>query len=484
MNVLVPITLFGWIPFVVLLFAVLPTRRAVLAAYLIAWLFLPVAGYSIPGLPDYTKVTASSLGVLLGTVIFDPMRVIRFRPKWVDLPMIVWCVCPFISSIVNGLGAYDGISTAVHKTVMWGFPYFIGRLFFSDLEGAKELAAAIVVGGLIYVPLCLLEIRLSPQLHTWVYGFHQHTFGQTKRLGGWRPTVFMQHGLMVGMWMCMSSMVGIWLWRTGAVSWLKGEKGAWVAAVHAVTAVLCKSVGALGLMVVGLAVLFLSQRMRSRLPMMALLCLPPAYMVSRGTGVWEGEGLVQVAGAVAGGDREQSLAFRFENEDMLIRRAVQQWAFGWGGWGRNLMIDHGKVLSVPDGLWVIVLGQNGVVGLLAISGLLLVPGALLCSRIGPHLWANPRVAPVVALAAVSALYMVDNLLNAMLNPIFMMAAGAVGGIAARWPRHLTVLPPDRAEVSSARAFATTDGNPTTATAPANAIRASAKVRISRAWRGE
>ena len=58
-----------------------------------------------------------------------------------------------------------------------------------------------VLGGLIYVPLCLFEVRMSPQLHNMVYGFAQHSFGQTVRGGGWRPMVFMQHGLAVGLFM-------------------------------------------------------------------------------------------------------------------------------------------------------------------------------------------------------------------------------------------------------------------------------------------
>ena len=61
MTFLVPIALFGVLPGVFLLFAVLAPRRAVMAAYLASWLFLPMAGYSIPGLPDYTKTSATTV---------------------------------------------------------------------------------------------------------------------------------------------------------------------------------------------------------------------------------------------------------------------------------------------------------------------------------------------------------------------------------------------------------------------------------------
>ena len=75
---LVPLTLFGWIPFVLLLFLFLPPRRAVITAFLIAWLFLPMAGFKIPGLPDYTKMSATCVGVLIAALLLS--RLIGFSP--------------------------------------------------------------------------------------------------------------------------------------------------------------------------------------------------------------------------------------------------------------------------------------------------------------------------------------------------------------------------------------------------------------------
>ena len=47
---------------------------AVIAAFLIAWLFLPMAGFRLAGLPDYTKMSATTLGVLMGAALFDADR--------------------------------------------------------------------------------------------------------------------------------------------------------------------------------------------------------------------------------------------------------------------------------------------------------------------------------------------------------------------------------------------------------------------------
>src|SRR5690606_24521888 len=186
-------------------------------AFIGGWLFLPMAGYEFAGMPGFGKIEAASYGALIGVLLFDSSRLGRFRLSWIDLPMIMWCLVPMASSVTNGLGAYDGASAVWSQSVMWGVPYLIGRLYFSDLEGLQVLAKAMVVGGLLYVPLCLLEIRMSPRLHIWVYGFHQHVWRQSHAFGGWRPTVFMQHGLAVGMWMTVVSLLAIWLWWSGAV---------------------------------------------------------------------------------------------------------------------------------------------------------------------------------------------------------------------------------------------------------------------------
>ena len=170
MTIAAFIALFGWIPFVLALFLVLPARRAILVAYMGAWMFLPMAGVRLTALPDFGKIMAANLAVLLGVALFDAGRLLTFRPRLIDLPIAAWFICPFFSSLINGLGAYDGASSVFGNVMTWGIPYLIGRLYFSDLPSLRELAIAIFIGGLIYVPFCLWEIRMSPQLHAMIYG--------------------------------------------------------------------------------------------------------------------------------------------------------------------------------------------------------------------------------------------------------------------------------------------------------------------------
>ena len=141
-------------------------------------------------------------------------------------------------------------------------PYLIGRIYFSDAAGLRELAVGIFIGGLVYIPFCLYEIRLSPQLHRIVYGYHAHSFAQTYRFGGWRPTVFMDHGLMVGLWMAMSCLAGIWLYVSGTLRSIRGISLPWFLVPLVVTLVV--AAGLLPLTCCG-ALIFLPaiQRLRS-----------------------------------------------------------------------------------------------------------------------------------------------------------------------------------------------------------------------------
>src|SRR5215831_14726201 len=126
------IAMFGWIPVVLVLFAILPHRRAAAAAFVIAWLFLPVVTYPIAGLPDYSKMTATCATPLLVICIFDFRRLLGLRPCWADAPILLFCLSPFASALRNGMGIHEGLSAIFAQSLSWGVPYAIGRCYFDD----------------------------------------------------------------------------------------------------------------------------------------------------------------------------------------------------------------------------------------------------------------------------------------------------------------------------------------------------------------
>ena len=84
--------------------------------------------------------------------------------------MVCWCLCPLITSLENDLGLYDGLSAGLGIPVRWGLPYLIGRLYFGDLHGIRELTVGIVGGvSRTFLPR-LLKSEMTPMLRGLIYG--------------------------------------------------------------------------------------------------------------------------------------------------------------------------------------------------------------------------------------------------------------------------------------------------------------------------
>ena len=248
------IALFGWIPCVIIMFAILPRRQAAAIGVIGAWLFLPPYSFDIIGLPDFSKTSAASLGLLAGALIFSSDRLLAFRPRWFDLPMTLWCFSGMFASLANGMGPYDGLSEVLSQTLMWGLPYLFGRIYFGDPDSLLYFARAIVIGGLSFVLPCIYEMRMSPQIVARVYGSGPVP---VMRLGGWRPNVFFATGLELGMWMTDVALTGWWLWRGGAIKRIgQYPFGQVVLPILMATTIICRSSGALALLFAGMGLLW------------------------------------------------------------------------------------------------------------------------------------------------------------------------------------------------------------------------------------
>ncbi|NTU52428.1 MAG: hypothetical protein HGA97_01740 [Chlorobiaceae bacterium] len=430
-NPVVAVALFGFIPFVKALFQRFNVRLAIASAFVAGWMFLPVAGFKVKGIPSYNKVTASCLVILFWARKFDRERLEEFTFSPVDLPMVLWCISPFFSSVFNDLGLYDGLSQTMYQSITWGVPYYIGRVWFNDTQALQLLGMAIFIGAIAYIPFCWVELIMSPQLHRLTYGFHQHDFLQTLRDGGgFRPMVYMDHGLMTATWMGLALFLGAWLFHTGDLP----EKIVMVPSSYllmalAVTFLMMKSYGAIFLVFLGILFIFLSNRMKNVLLILILLLVPLLYAYTRTTGIWDGTNLSSLVSEKLSPTRAQSLQFRFDNEAILIRKAVDGTVFGWGGYGRSRVYDKtGKDISVTDGLWIITLGQNGIFGLTSLLIAIQTPVFFYLLRIGTEKWNQKNWGAPTVMAVFLSLYMIDSLLNAMINPVYMLFSGGIVGM--------------------------------------------------------
>lgn len=402
----------------------LSPRRAVVVTLLGGWMFLPHFDGRLDVPLLHTKEMFVPAVVLLGSVVFDAGRWRMFRPRMLDLAMAVLCASPFVTALDNGLGGYEALSASFELAMAWGAPYLLGRAYFRSPRALRDLASVLAAAALLYVPLCLWEIRMSPHLHHSLYGFTPSSFLEAIRLGGYRPIVFMAHGLAVGMFMACGTLAAFWLWRTDSSRELWGMPMGWVCAGLAATTLLCKSTGAIALLAMGALVLEGTRYLRVPALVLALAAVPPAYCAARVAGWNGGEIVTAVTGAVSA-ERAASVAFRIQNENLLLVKAMFRPWLGWGRWGRSRVYDdQGNDVAITDGRWILHFGMNGLVGLVALLVSLALPAVALLRTLPARRWEDPRVAPAAALVVAVLLFAIDGLLNDMTSPVFPLIGGA------------------------------------------------------------
>lgn len=426
-SLLAALFMAAYVPLTLLFDATMTRQRAVLTSMLLAVMFMPFVNIELGSFLEFNRGTAISLAIFLGIVLRDADRLFSFRPRWFDLPMIVYCLVPFASSVVNDFGVYDGISGVVKQTLIYGGPYLIGRLYFQTAEDRRILMRAVVFGALIYAPLCLWEIRMSPQLHRQFYGFYQHEFVQTIRGGSYRPMVFMQHGLMVALWIAGGALLATMLkvnqdkYRFLGFGW--GVAALGLAGVS----VLMNSLGATILLFGLVAAIWFVRATQARWPLFILLFVPVLWVAGRTSGVLDNENL-QSAMSKVNESRARSFASRLYTEDVLVQNTWQSPVVGMGSWGsdRTIMVDGEEEYIVVDGLWILSFSRYGLIGLLAILGVYFVPAWRVFRRTRPGEWSTRADHGVcAALALLLTMVAIDNLMNAMLNAVWLAIAGAL-----------------------------------------------------------
>ena len=438
-NAVAYIALFTWPIVGAALFSALPRREAVIWTVLGGYLLLPQrVAVDLPLLPAFDRTLIPGLAALVLCLAHD--RQDRGNDTgWlpanalVKLLFALFLIGPVATVLTNrdtihvgggvflaGQRLYDAGSFALGHGVLL-VPFLLGRRYLGDAAAHATLLKMLVLAGLLYSLPMLFEVRMSPQLHTWIYGFFPHSFLQQMRFGGFRPVVFLSHGLVAALFAAMTMVAAVALARseTGRLRSLAIMAAIWLSGVL----VLCKTVGALVLgLVFAPVAAFLSARQQILVAGgCAIIVL--IYPVLRGADLVPVDTLLSAAARVDG-DRAQSLGFRFRHEDSLLARANERALFGWGGWGRSRVYDPvtGEDVSVSDGRWVITVGQYGWMGYLAEFGLLTAPVFLLLRR-----GRSPPPLQTTGLIVVLTLNLMDLLPNAGLSPLTWLIAGALTG---------------------------------------------------------
>ncbi|MEG3974388.1 O-antigen ligase domain-containing protein, partial [Microcoleus sp. herbarium8] len=253
-----------------------------------------------------------------------------------------------------------------------------------------------------------------------------------------RPVVFMQHGLMVGVWMMTAALIGVWLWQTGTLKKFQGRNIKTLVIVLTIAFFLCRSTGAYSLFAFALIVLFSAKFFRTSLPLLFIIGYIVFYLYIAASGQFSSHDVIDFITQIFGEERASSLKFRFDMEEILGAKARQAFLFGWGDSGGNRVYnEYGQDISVTDSLWILAFGVHGVVGLASLFSSLLLPVVVFClSKYPARTWAHPKVAPAAVLAVSLTMYVFDCVLNAMVNPIFAVIAGGLSSLLLKAPESL------------------------------------------------
>jgi hypothetical protein len=269
-----------------------------------------------------------------------------------------------------------------------------------------------------------IEIMLSPQLHNWIYGFHQHSFAQALRGGGYRPLVFMEHGLAASMLLVIGLLSAMTLHKARKAVMM--VPAAIATGYLAVFMLAVKSLGA-ALYAFSVSPLVALLRPRALVRLAVILAIIVfSYPALRAYDIFPDKALVSLAYA-ASGDRASSLEYRFNMENTLAAHASERPWFGWGRFDRNALFDeYGRPATVSDGMWIILYGIRGIVGFIAFFAYLLSPIFLLRKRL-PRVQGREEQTLLAGLAIVLAVSAVDLLPNGLFNTIPLFLAGVLYG---------------------------------------------------------
>jgi len=395
------------------------------------YLFLPVGvDFDFPLIPALNKTTIPAITAFICCRFVAKENLSLLPPKGLERNLILLFFVGSVGMVLTnsdairevtrfipGLSYRDTVSVMLSQGLLL-LPFIISMQLIKNHEDQIQLFKLVVYAGLLYSILIVFEIRMSPQLHKWIYGFFPHSWGQQVRYGGFRPVVFLGHGLWVAIFLV--SVLGAALVLTKLKIQVTKYLNGWIVTYLVVLLYLSKGFGA---MLLGFALYLPIKFMSANLVRRAAWCLatvaitypllcimdifPHQYLL----------GLIEPINSRQAG----SLEYRFHQEALLLERAKDKFVFGWGGWDRYKLAD-----SVTDGYWIILFGKYGMIGFTAIFGLMyaaVVRASFVCNQVDD----NKVQVLMAGHCLLVAVIMVDQLPNDSMNSLFWIIIGSLIG---------------------------------------------------------
>ncbi len=437
MNALGYAALVLWIPLSLLAFASLRPPVAALVCLLGGAMFLPCGAIDLPLFPQLGKEEFTSLACLLGCLVFAPARLRRIRPwRGPELLVVVMLVGsvftyatnrdPLVTGPTLRPGSQPTDLLVPGLWLVWGVPFLVGRALFRRSQDLRLLLRALVLAALVYSLFVLIELRLSPQFHRWVYGYHQHAFVQTIRGSGYRPMVFMAHGLVLSLFVALCLIASVALAR--ARQTVLGLSAGGIALYLGALLVLCKSAGALAYAALALPPLLLLSPGRLARGAALVGCLVLAYPALRSLDLLPVETVLGVAADLFDSERASSLQARLYNEKEVLDRATERLFFGWSGYARPQIWDPvtGQNQTTFDGYWALAIGEGGIVRFGSIFVLLLLP-VFRAPRAIARVASQRDRWMLAGLSLIVAVRVLNQIPNTAIDPYLTLLSGALAG---------------------------------------------------------
>ncbi|MCA9654595.1 MAG: hypothetical protein KC501_32070, partial [Myxococcales bacterium] len=400
-----------WIPISAILFSQKEPRKAGFIAVIWGTMWLPeLVSFDLPILPAIDKHVLVGLCAFVGLYLTSKERRDRMRLlRGMQLFFFFFAVGNVGTAMTNpesftygGQLAWEGgprfpvvnieplpkkefIAMTIQDFFKYVMPMGAGQMLVQSRDDAIVFLKSFVFACLVYVPLMLWEGMMSPQLHRQVYGYYALNFAHNVRGDGYKPVIMMKSGLGVAMFEFVGLCGAITLAR------LKHKITPMIPAGLAALAILFALAVSRNVAVVVYAAAvipvlwFMKARTQARIGLVLGLVFL-SFPITRAKGWFPADEIVQFATEKVGPDRAASLAFRFDNENILLEHTQEKPWFGWGSYGRNRKYDPdtGQDISVTDGEWAIhysVRGAVGAIGWFWLVGLPILWGARFIRRV-------------------------------------------------------------------------------------------------------
>ena len=437
-NFFANLIFFSW-PLVVLwLLFRYPTKKAIFVAIASAALILPAAfGIDLPLLPPLDKNSITGISLIIFLFLLRK-KFQFFQPSLFTKVLIAYFITIVVSNELNtsaiitpvnyiqGLTYYDALSDVI-RFILYTTPMFLGRYFSTDLNDTEVFFKSLVLMGLIYTLPMLYEVRMSPLLHYYIYGYSPSSFFQQMRDDGFRPLVFVGHGLGLAFWLSICILAAVTLLKNKLRFTIASPKV--IVGYLFVVLIFCKTWSALAYAIIGFIAIYKLSPSKQVKWSFLIASLIFIYPFLKTTQLIPEKDIISAIHSYSP-DRAQSLEFRLQNENSLLARALEKPFFGWGGWGRSAIysVYDGKGLSVTDGAWIIQIGLYGWIGYLLYYSILILP-LYYAKKTFKYIEKPSDQVYFASLSVILAICIVDSIPNTGMGPIHLFFAGALLGQA-------------------------------------------------------